>query len=265
MERHLIKIVKFYLIWSTIYLPLAIYGYHTDGDGMVRAIALYVRNLFFQGDHYFSWPLWYLLSSIYAFMILYVLLKKKKANTVPLIGFIILFIFLGEISDIFVINMDSLFGIVEVIAKVLQKTFGKGRIFTGVYFVLIGVLIARYKEWLSSISNAVLVTAFTVCFFSVALFNIPLANIVMHGLLFVIVEKLAWKRMNGAYLRRCSTVIYYTHMLFFFVYTLYVADENRYGIVGFLVTAVCALMLAVVVSSEKIRNNKVDIMLFGKM
>jgi len=28
VRKHLVKLIKFYLIWSAIYLPLAIYGYH---------------------------------------------------------------------------------------------------------------------------------------------------------------------------------------------------------------------------------------------
>ena len=125
-----------------------------------------------------------------------------------MVGIIIFFIFLGNVTNILVADMHSLSGIVAFAAKVLQKTVGTGRIFTGVYFVLVGVLIARYKEYLSGINSVILVSTFVVCFVVVALFATPLVDIVMHGIFFVIIEKATWKRNNGVYLRRCSTVIY---------------------------------------------------------
>lgn len=265
VNRHLVKLVKYYMIWSFIYLPLAIYGYHVNGDNAIRAVILYVRNLFLQGEHYFSWPLWYLLSSIYAFLVLYFLLKKKIVSTSALVGIIIFFIFLANVTNILVADMHSLSGIVAFAAKVLQKTVGTGRIFTGVYFVLVGVLIARYKEYLSGINSVILVSTFVVCFVVVALFATPLVGIVMHGIFFVIIEKATWKRNNGVYLRRCSTVIYYIHMLFVFVYTLCVGMEFRYGVSGFVMTSICAMMVAVLVNLKKVRNCKLVIMLFGKM
>lgn len=43
------------------WITFAVYGYYLEGDGILKAAVLYIRNLIFQGEHYYSWPLWYLL------------------------------------------------------------------------------------------------------------------------------------------------------------------------------------------------------------
>ena len=40
--------------------------------------ALFFRNVIFQGENHYSWPLWYLLSSIYGFMVYKIISKKEK-------------------------------------------------------------------------------------------------------------------------------------------------------------------------------------------
>ena len=264
VKKHLTKLVQFYLIWSIIYVPLAVYGYYLEGDGILKAAVLYIRNLIFQGEHYYSWPLWYLLSSIYAFVVLYTLLKKK-AGTVIIGTTIVVFVVMAWGTNVLVYDIDYASGAISMIGKLLQKTVGKGRMFSGTYYVLFGVLVAKYKEWINKISAAGWIVVFGILFFITFFTNVPFINILMNAALFIVVEEISWDCTYGAYLRRSSTVIYYVHMLIFFVYTILVGMDSRYGVAGFVITSVCAMLVAVLLNSRKLKNTKMAIKLFGKM
>ena len=79
IKKRLDKTVRLYLIWSLVYLPLAVLEYVNDGHGFLYDVCLYFRGLILIGEHYNSWILWYLLSTIYALLSLY-LLEKFKCN-----------------------------------------------------------------------------------------------------------------------------------------------------------------------------------------
>jgi peptidoglycan/LPS O-acetylase OafA/YrhL len=64
------KIVKMYILWTLIYLPLAVYHLLSSETSPVRATLIYIKGFIFVGEQYNSWPLWYLLSTIYAFAII---------------------------------------------------------------------------------------------------------------------------------------------------------------------------------------------------
>lgn len=66
---HIRKLFKLYIIWNLIYLPLDIYYYFELHKSVIYAIADYLRGLIFVGEHHKSWMLWYLLSSIYALIL----------------------------------------------------------------------------------------------------------------------------------------------------------------------------------------------------
>lgn len=81
IKAYLIKIIKFYLIWSLVYLLLDVYHYVIVGQtNIITWALLYIRGFFFIGQHYNSWQLWYLLSTIYALLLLIMLLKVAKLN-----------------------------------------------------------------------------------------------------------------------------------------------------------------------------------------
>lgn len=65
------KNLRLYLIWSLIFLPYAIYGYYQDQTPFLKATAIYFRDLLFVGEHYLSWPLWYLLGLLWSGLIVY--------------------------------------------------------------------------------------------------------------------------------------------------------------------------------------------------
>lgn len=69
------KMIKLYMIWSLIYLPFAIYYFCVSKEGIFKSILIYIRNFLFRGENYYSWPLWYMLSAIYAFIMIRMILR----------------------------------------------------------------------------------------------------------------------------------------------------------------------------------------------
>lgn len=130
IKAYLIKIVKLYLIWSIIYLPLAVYDYIVSDISLQRAILLYIRGLFITGEHYNSWALWYLLSTIYTLCIILFLLKIKCSPGIILATGICIFLFGSAISCF--INLDKeLPYTLSLVKYAFEKTIGSGRILIG--------------------------------------------------------------------------------------------------------------------------------------
>ena len=136
IKSYLIKIVKMYVIWSIIYFPLAIYGYILDGTSFPYAILLYIRGFFFIGEHYNSWPLWYLLSTIYA--LVFILLCYKKKISLKKI------VFIGLCISIISFSLDSLAtyngqlpNLLLLLQKIVKYSISNGRILQGCIYIYI--------------------------------------------------------------------------------------------------------------------------------
>ena len=148
LKINAIKTVKMYGIWTLIYMPITIYDYYTNGQSLYENLYYFFQGLFFLGEHLNSWPLWYLLSAFYGLMIIYWLLKR---NTKPSCIFIISFgiYILGDLVDILIANMDLIPEIVCIFLRLYIKTFLKGRITQGVFFLSCGMMLSNMKIKLS--------------------------------------------------------------------------------------------------------------------
>ena len=77
VRKYLLKIIKMYMVWTIVYLPLAIYRFVSSEIGILRSVVLYIRGFVFIGEQYNSWHLWYLLSTIYALVFILTVLYLK--------------------------------------------------------------------------------------------------------------------------------------------------------------------------------------------
>ena len=55
----------------------------------------------------------------------------------------------------------------------------------------------------------------------------------------------------GLYLRRLSSVMFYTHMIFFFVFGIFVGKEPAYGLTGFIVSLMATIVFGIIVIKRK--------------
>lgn len=239
IKSYLKRMCRLYLVWTIIYLPLTIYGFYIDGLSPIKAVAVFIRNTLLVGENFMSWPLWYLLALIVAVSIIYILLKLKVSKTwIVIIG--ILMAFIGVGLDYCHAN-QLLNPIVDLYFKVFLKT--RNGFFVGLMYVALGLLCAKLDE----IPFYTWVFIFILGIVGV-FYNCPLSNALVTFALFIITTYLRgrWINLNASLaMRTMSTIVYFTHMVFMAIGTLWVGINKGLllFVVVILVSVIMALML----------------------
>lgn len=264
LKNHGIKLIKAYIMWSIIFLPVSIYGYYYEGESVIKAIFLYIRNLFFQGEHFYSWHLWYLLSAIYTIGLIWLLVKKVNGDLRICAAVAIVFFLLAHLLDYSVVRMESLPLVLKKIVKLYQVTFGRGRMLSGTYLIIFGMLVAKHKKIIARIPSLFLIGGVSVTFIISAFLNNMFTLLMTIVLLFACIQKIKIRGNKSIfrYMRRTSTVIYYTHMLFF-LYSLKQGMQGQFGVEAFVITVLCTLILAWITNIKVIGNMRLCKALFG--
>ena len=241
---------------------LMILGFYKAGDGLVKSLVQFIRNVLFQGENYYSWPLWYLLSAIYGITILKLLVEsQKETNKFNFYSIVIICfcVFMHFATD-YIVNLNSTNNVVATVSLLLEKTIGKGRLFSGVYYILLGNLIAKGEY---NIDRIYLLTIFIVSYLMVAFTSFLPMKVVMCITFFLLVISVNVTG-NGIYFRRTSTIMYYTHMIIFFVLNI-IENNEMYGWIGFAFCCIVTNILAYVLNTGKFKNCKLLRTLFGPM
>ncbi|MDU5208180.1 MAG: acyltransferase family protein [Clostridium sp.] len=264
VKKYIVKTIKLYLLWTIVYIPFAIYGYMVDSHGIVYNILEFFRGLFFIGEHFYSWPLWYLLSTIVSLSIIYALLKLKVSEKNILAISITIFLIANLMTYLTTIT-GQLSGILLLIVKLFKGVFGTGRLFTGLVYISVGMYIAKHDITVKKyqIISMVLLGFVGNCLLSDVIKDFALLVAVIG--LFLLVISTSLKDSNIFYnLRKTSTVMYFTHMIFFFVYSYLLRNVGYYGVDAFIITVVSSLIFAkIVIILEKKDNMKWLKYLFG--
>ena len=134
------RMIRLYLMWSILYLPFSFYGIIVKKTSLVTSIFLYFWNLFFNGEHYYSWPLWYLLGTIYAAVLLYFILRKNLSIKFVLIVSLILFV-IGQ--TIILVSQSDFLIEGTLIYKGFRLIGGTGRLLAGMSYFLFGYFVAE--------------------------------------------------------------------------------------------------------------------------
>lgn len=238
--RHLCKIAKMYLVWSIAYLPLAIFAYRRDGMSFLRSVLDYVRGFVFIGEHYNSWHLWYLLSTIYALLLVIVMLRLRFTAKKWLIVSIcagLLSIVMTEIAAC----QTPLPAPVHHARTLISMTTTSGRILEGAFFIPIGMLLRNRNL---SLRSCLILYAGCFCayFFvensAVRSILFFLSAIAFFGILLHIDLK-----DHPVYIifRKLSTDIYLIHMYIWTFYYSLIYKEVHFGWDSFLVTTLISL------------------------
>lgn len=236
------KILKMYLVWSLIYLPLAILDNWRSGTSFLDNLLSYIRGLVFIGEHYNSWHLWYLLSTVYALILVMALFRFRlnvKKWIIVVSSILGLSIFMDEIAA----YSKVLPTVLHLFRTLVALTTVNGRILQGAFFIPIGILMGNKNMSLWKclvlftgcfcanffIENTAISTILTyVC--GVALFGILLHINLKEHYIYIILRKL-------------STDIYLIHMYIFSFYCSLIHKEVHFGLDSFLVTAILSLAL----------------------
>ena len=205
-KNYIRRMLLLYALCEVIYSPFTISAFLSEGV-TCKNLLLYMRNLLFVGEFSYSWHLWYLISSIYAILILMVLARKRKT----MLAIICL------LCTAYVIT-DSVFHLTETVRlhTVIFK-YDYPRLSQGLMYISLGGGLAAAKSHLRN-KALVAVLLFVVCVFLINRFPgcmfylAPIAS--MSIVLASLSLNVAIPQRISRIVRKASTFIYLFHMLF---------------------------------------------------
>lgn len=238
-KRYLWKIIKLYCIWTILSIPVIIYGYIISGNGLVSCMLSFVKYFLFVGKLYHAYHLWYLLALIYALVAIRFL--HKKGAKLPQMFFVaVVFYGFNEILAWCGNNMDVLGGALGRLVQVYQFVFNKGGIFTGMVYVVIGMMIAAYRKYLDKRICIVGIIALNILKLPMNAYMLQWTKLIEATLLFMALLDISLPDSSlWAKCRKASTDIYLSHLIFYSLYTFIVIRKpDKMGIDSFVVTSI---------------------------
>ncbi len=249
LKKHLFKIVKMYLIWTLVYLPMTINSYFSKPIAPKKAILHFISNFIFVGEQYNSWHLWYLLSTVYALMTICIIMKMcRKPECLIILSAIASVLCMGLTA--FARYEGTYISALENVRWLVKWTIVNGRIFTGLIYIPLGMLLSR-KRIPKMLNLAMLIGAGIILFFVENEFVSGYLSLFSSvGLFGLIISVSLPDHRIYARLRSHSTVIYLIHMYIWGIYYMIIYGQKTFGLDSYLVTSAIALVLAVLYYSR---------------
>lgn len=247
------QMVKMYLIWTAVYLPLGIYDYVRNDYSFFYSIAITLRKIAFRGENFNSWMLWYLLSTIYALLFVWVTMKLKcKSRYLPV--FSAFFFILISIINKIAWSEQSLPSFLEIIKTLIKYTITDGRVLTGFVFIPLGIFISLNQK---IIKYAAFLTF--PCFAGMLIekdsWYYSLVSAFFYIGFFCLVLRINLKD-SGVYLilRKSSKIIYFTHMYVYSIFCFISYQKIIQNIPSFVFTVIVCPVIAIAYSLIKARK-----------
>lgn len=236
---YILKLLKMYLFWNVIYLPLAITEYVDHHYTVWHSIKSYFQGLFFVGEHYNSWILWYLLSSIYGCLFMLLLLKINVKERAWLA--VALFIFM--LSHLIDYALDGYLSgpLYDGICFITKHTIMTGRMLEGLAFLPLGVYLSKKKPrvWLAVVLT---VGGFILAVqgrFGAVPAMCQSVGLFIFGVRIKLPNSKAWPVM-----REASMLMYLLHMLVYTAIYVVWCGHKIYGPTIFLLTCVATVAIS---------------------
>ena len=144
-KKYIIKILRLYLLWTLIYMPISIYAIVKDNEGILHGIWEYSRNVLFVG----SYPhLWYLRALIVATIIISLFLyRRKNPNKILVIAFVLYLIgVFGNAWSVVLLplkqSIPTIWRLLKTIGKVMVTT--RNGLLFGFFFMSLGMSFSYY-------------------------------------------------------------------------------------------------------------------------
>lgn len=228
--------------WMIIYMPMALYHDSVSHTPYKEALISYIRGFLFMGEQYNAWQLWYLLSSIYALILIIILLKCNfSLKRILWVG--LTFVFLSVGIDWFMMLETDIPYAISILQKLIAYSIEDGRIFKGIVYISIGMYLANNKFSLK-LSIAMFSAGFIINYFlQNRTLKFLFLVVTMIGL-FGIIEKIHLKD-NKLYpiLRKVSTVMYLIHMYIWSFYYFIIYGQKTLGVDSFIVTSLLSCLV----------------------
>ena len=249
LVRYMKRMCRLYVVWNMVYLPISIFGFMYNGATIKTALLQFARGFFLIGQQYYSWHLWYVLALIYVAMI-FCLFNKTNVYVRYYVS-LVLFGIGAVISAIITDGTDVV--AFSVIIRLVQQTIANGRLFMGIGYFGLGMLIADReiafnKMFLIATILGCLVLSYIVPY-SIIVFVLRYVTVFCLFLL-VVQTKLP---MSDLYikLRQSSTVVYFIHMFLFFGWSAIKNFQDVNGIDAFVMVASVAVITSFLLNIHK--------------
>ena len=215
------KIFIFYLCWTILYLPLAIWGYNNNETPWFIDCLLYIRGLIFLGEHPYSWPLWYLWALCCSCFIIRLAFKFNiKLEILFLAGLLLMYGGYKYESA----SIEQLDGLRIIAYENTRNVFCQG-----LAYVTAGMILQKYQllchKWLG-------ITLLFISFIFLFL-KWPFAFLISGIGLFIIMgsfsppKNIAKYHSYFVFLRKMSVWMYFLHMYFIFLISLILDNHNH--------------------------------------
>lgn len=256
VKKALFKFLKMYTVGTIAYLPITLYHFAMTGNPFKSCLLSFFQGFIFVGEQYNSWPLWYLLSSIYAFLLILFLIRRKcSEKALATVGGVIFGISLG-ISCIVSLNPEG-HSFLHLIQAIIAHSIVNGRILRGAFYIPLGIILQKKRSliWLSCLLFSfgfvlnVYIDSDTISSILTALTSIAFFEIIIE-------IKLPNSRIYP-FVRKMSTVVYFTHMYIWTIYYTLIYGKETFGLDCFLVTAGVSLFIAFIYVYLKTRKHSV--------
>lgn len=146
VKKYILHIVQLYVVYTILYFPQVIFTYLQEGKSFLYIIFGYCRMFFFIGS---AIHLWYLVATVVAVCILYVVVRIQgggKSADIRLAIVAILLYIIGVLGNTYLLEwVQSQHYNVLWLYNILFSTTRNG-IFFGFPFVATGYLISKYKK-----------------------------------------------------------------------------------------------------------------------
>ena len=212
------KLTRLYLVWTVIFMPISAFGFVMNSVNPMKAMALYARGVILVGENFYSWPLWYLLASVVAYFLVFILLRRG-VHPLCVLSIAAAFALLG-FSMSYMHEWDSAPELLTRGLDLYFKMFGNVRngLFVGFFYVAIGMCLGFRWERAVTV-NPVVSVAMTVagmvgCMFITPDVHLPFCALFASGAFLLSIRRYSEVGGQHLLLRNVSTGIYLTHMVF---------------------------------------------------
>lgn len=236
IKKYLKKALWLYIAWSIIYVPLALLEYYTNTVPWWRDLASYVRNLVVTGEHYNSWVLWYLLSSIYGLLYIYICMKYNlRISRMLVVGFLLYL--LGAFITTFCQYDGTLSSMLYLVQHGIRY-FISGRIFTSFFFIPMGMLICKkdLTKWYGCFCMTLGLVLWLFCIKDTFVLKNAVIALSSVGLFVAVINISTVDKPIYRNLRISSTVVYFVHLWVWTVVYGIIYQQKTYGMEMFLIT-----------------------------
>lgn len=226
------KFVWLYFAWFLVYIPIDCLGYWLDGVSLIKAMVLEARGFFLLGEGRLSWPLWYLLASVVGFILVYTMLRKGMSSR-NILGISFLFI-LGGFGLSLLLKWEGAPTAISLPVKIYSLMFGNTRngLFEGFFYIALGMYFGMNPESIQNIDVKVITAAIATgvlgCFYVSSDQHLLFCALIAGGIVLLSIRGGVQSRLPMfTRMRKASTVIYLTHMMFIALYVFEICGSRQ--------------------------------------